>query len=394
MKYDFTTVVNRKDTGALKWEAMYQIKPDVDSDVVPFSVADMEFKNPPEVMEGLRQYIDDDLVLGYTGPTDAYHLAVQGWMKRRHNWDIKPEWIVNSPGVVSAFFAAVAAFSEPGDGIILMTPVYYPFYNAISRNKRTLVSTSLVDEGGKYHIDFADLEAKAKDPRSKVLLFCSPHNPVGRVWTPEELAKISQICLENNVLVVSDEIHFDLVMPGYRHTVYATISEEAANNCIVCTAPSKTFNLAGLHTSNIIIPNEELRKRFSQEQERNGFFSLNIFGYKGCEIAYEKCEEWLDELLVVIDTNRRLVEDFMAEKLPQIKVYNMEGTYLQWWDCRALNMEDKDLETFMQQKAQLFLDEGYIFGKEGSGFERINLACPTHLLQAGLDRLEKAFAAL
>ncbi len=394
MKYDFTTVVNRKNTGALKWEAMYQIKPDVNSDVVPLSVADMEFKNPPEVVEGLREYMSDDLVLGYTGPTEAYHNAVKSWMKRRHNWDIQTDWIVNSPGVVSAFFAAVAAFSEPGDGIIIMTPVYYPFYNAISRNERTLVSSSLVDDGEKYHIDFADLEEKAKDPRNKVLLFCSPHNPVGRVWSREELEKVAKICSDNNVVVVSDEIHFDLIMPGYRHTVFATISEEAANNCIVCTAPSKTFNLAGLHTSNIIIPNEDLRKRFSKEQERSGFFSLNIFGYKGCELAYEKSEAWLEELLQVIDTNRRLVEDFMAEKLPKIKVYNMEGTYLQWWDCRALGMDDNQLETFMQQNAQLFLDEGYIFGKEGSGFERINLACPTSVLQASLNRLEEAFAAL
>ena len=285
MKYDFETVVDRTDTGSAKWEQMKGWKPDVSKGIVPFSVADMELKNPPEIVEGLKKYIDK-AILGYTVPTGSYLDAVCGWMRRRHDWDIKPEWIVGSEGVVSAFFSAIKAFSAPGDGIIIQTPAYYPFYMAIERNERTLVKNPLVLKGGTYTIDYEDLERKARDPRNKVLLFCSPHNPTGRVWSRAELAKVGEICLRNHVMIISDEIHFDLIMPGHRQTVFATISEELAADMIVCTAPSKTFNLAGMQTSNIIIPNQKIRETYLKEAEANGFFSLSILGYKACEIAY------------------------------------------------------------------------------------------------------------
>ena len=245
---------------------MYAANPNVPEGTVPFSVADMEFKNPPQIAEGIGEYLKNS-IMGYTFATDAYYDAVIGWMKRRHNWDIKKEWIVEYPGVVPALYHMVNLFTAPGDGVLLFTPVYYPFYNAVRKGGRTLAESRLLLTGDHYEIDFADFEEKAKDPKNKLLLLCSPHNPVGRVWTKEELAKIGEICLKNNVMVVADEIHNDMIMPGYEHTVYATVSEEMAQNCIVCTSPSKTFNMAGMMTSNIIVPNPELKQKVYDYRE-------------------------------------------------------------------------------------------------------------------------------
>ena len=388
MKYDFETVIKRANTGSAKYEQMMGWNPNVSDDVVPFSVADMELKNPPEIIEGIKKYLDST-ILGYTMPTKAYIDSVCGWMKRRHKWDVKPEWIVGSPGVVGAFYSAIKALTEPGDGIIIMTPVYYPFFSAIGKNHRDLVKNPLIKDGDTYLVDFEDLEEKAKNPRNKVLLFCSPHNPVGRVWKRDELEKIADICLRNNVVIISDEIHFDLIMPGHEHIVFASISEEAANNMIVCTAPSKTFNLAGMHTSNIIIPNKELRDIYLREVVSNGFFSLNIIGYKACEIAYNECGEWLDELVELIHHNHNVLKSFMQEHLPEVKVFPLEGTYLQWMDFNELGYDKDELERLMHMEAEVFFDEGYVFGEEGNGFERMNIACPTKVMVEGLERLKK-----
>lgn len=391
MIYDFVNALDRSKLGSSKWNGMKKANPDVPEGIIPFSVADMELKNAPEIMDGLREFINvDTLMFGYTSPTDCYNEAVKGWMKKRFNWDVDMEWNVLSPGVVSAFFNAVKAFTEPGEGVIIFTPVYYPFKMSIETNKRTLVDVPLVDRGMHYEVDWEKFEAAAKDPVNKVLLFCSPHNPVGRVWTVEELSQISKICLANNVLVLSDEIHNDLIMPGYKHTVYATISKEAEQNCLIFTAPSKTFSLAGLQTSNIIVPNKELREKFSKQVFSSALFSLNTIGYKACEIAYTQCEDWLEQVIVLIHDNAKLVERYMAENIPEIKVYPLEGTYLQWWDCRELFDDYKEIDEFMQKKAFLFLDEGGMFGETGKGFERINIACPTHILQEALDRLSAA----
>lgn len=386
MKYDFTTIIDRSNTGSGKWEQMKKWNPNVSKGVVPFSVADMEFKNPPEIVEGLKKYIDST-ILGYTQPTENYLNAVCSWMKRRHDWVVKKEWIIGSPGVVNAFFQAVKAFTEQGDGIIIQPPVYYPFYIAVESNKRTLVKNPLIFTGSGYVIDYDDLERKARNPKNKVLLFCSPHNPVGRVWTPEELARVGEICLRNKVIIISDEIHFDLIMPGHKHTVFANVSEELANNMIICTAPSKTFNLAGMQTSNIIIPNEKIRKAYLQEMASNGFYSLNILGYKACEIAYTECEEWLEQLLGLIYHNHLKLKEFIEKNLPVIKVIELEGTYLQWMDFRGLGLNKDELEELMHFAAEIFFDEGYLFGEEGAGFERMNLACPTRIMMDGLKRL-------
>jgi aminotransferase/cystathionine beta-lyase len=381
--------VDRDGVGASKWLEMKAWNPNVQKGIIPFSVADMEFKNPPEIINGLKEYLDQ-VVLGYTMPTDDYFNTVVNWMKRRHDWIIKPDWFVTSNGIITAFFHAVNAFTEPGDGVLVMTPVYYPFYEAIARNKRQTVRNPLIYENNSYTIDFDDLERKAKDPRTKLILFCSPHNPVGRVWTKEELEKVGRICIDNNVMILADEIHHDLIMPGYKHTAFASISEEFAQHCITCTAPSKTFNLAGLHASNNIIPNPKLKKRYEDHMLQNMInIKLNMFAYKACELAYSLCEDWLNQLIPVIAHNSKIVHLFFKEQLPQVTCTELEGTYLQWMDFRALNIDHLELERMLHMEAQVFFDEGYVFGDEGKGFERINIACPSKPIEDALQRLEK-----
>ncbi len=385
-QYDFETVRKRYGTGSMKWDEMTHTA-NVGGDVIPFSVADMEFLNPPEVVEGLKSFLDHS-ILGYAQPTEAYLNAVQSWLLRRHNWSIETEWLKDSPGVISAFFTAVKAFSKEGEGVMLMTPVYYPMYYAIKRNHRVLVENRLVVRGDHYEIDFDDFEQKARDGNTKLLILCSPHNPTGRVWTEEELKKIGRICLENNVLIVSDEIHNDLIMPGYHHTVLASICEEFAQNSITCTAPSKTFNLAGLQTSNLVIPNQKIREAYWNEVcTTEGNPKCNILGMEACRLAYENCEEWLNQVICIIDTNRQIVTEFLKTEFPKIKVFRLEGTYLLWMDFNGLGMDCHELARILKEEAHLFFDEGFVFGEQGAGYERWNLACPTEYINAALQRL-------
>ena len=387
--YNFETIGSRYETGSFKWKEIRDYFPEDPGDIIPFSVADMELETAPEIKEGLKDYIDR-YVLGYANPNDAFLSAVCGWMKRRHGWEIQKEWIVNTPGVVNAFYNAVQVFTEPGDGVLLMSPVYYPMYRAVALNGRKLVETVLVNRGGRYEIDFADFEKKAALPEVKLLLFCSPHNPVSRVWTREELLRIGEICVKHGVLVCSDEIHFDLIMPGYHHTVFASLPEEIAVNSLVLTAPSKTFNLAGLQTSNIIIPGKELRDRFiAGLRTREVNPKCNVLGMEANRIAYEQCEGWLDQVTDLIDRNRKLVEDYAAERLPELKITPMEGTYLQWLDFRQFGIPYKELAERLRKEAKLFFDDGYIFGAEGEGFERWNLACPQRYVQEAMERMER-----
>jgi cystathionine beta-lyase len=388
MQYDFETVVPRHDKGSYKWEELRRVNPAVGPGVIPFSVADMELLNPPEVTEGLRRFLAGN-VLGYGKAHPAYYAALRGWLKRRHNWDIQDKWVVENRGVIEGFFTAVNAFSAEGDGVMLMTPVYYPMYKAIERNKRVLVESPLVRRGSRYEIDFDDFAAKANDPNTRLLLLCSPHNPTGRVWTREELTRIGRICIDAGVLVISDEIHFDLIMPGQRHTVFASISEEFAGHAITHTAPSKTFNMAGLQISNTIIPNPDLRQRFRAEIERHaGEVQCGVLGYEACRLAYEEGEAWLEQVIALIDTNRRLINEFLAREFPAVEVIDLEGTYLLWIDFNPLGIDYRELERLLKQEAQLFFDDGYIFGEAGRGFERWNIACPTRCIREGLERLK------
>ena len=391
MKYDFTTVLKRYGYGSGKWDEMRRVNPNVGEDVIPFSVADMEFVEAPEIVEGLKAFLDTT-VLGYANATDDYKEAVCAWMKNRHGWDATPEWILPSHGVVDAFFSAIKCYTNEGDGVMLLTPVYYPMYTGIQVNNRVLVDCPLVKRGDRYDIDFEDIEKKAQDPNTKLLILCSPHNPCGRVWKKEELEQIGRICNENHVLVVDDEIHHDLIMPGYEHYVYASLSPEMEQNCLVLTAPSKTFNLAGLQTSNIFVPNEALREQMMSFLKRGSANpKCNILGYKACEIAYRSCGAWLDECIEVIAENKRVITAFMAEHFPQIKVCELQATYLLWMDWNGLGLDYKELERINRQEAELFFDEGYIFGAQGEGFERWNLACPTSYVEAALERMKGAY---
>lgn len=384
MKYDFQTSHPRNNMEASKWDSMGAQAPDI----VPLSVADMELLSPPEIIKELKQTAEFGM-WGYTWWGERYSKAVSHWMETRHDWSISPEWIVQTNGVVQSLYAAVRAFSKPDDGILLLTPVYYPFYRSVRLNGRRVVESPLKIVNKRYEIDFEDFEEKAK--QCSIFLLCNPHNPVGRVWTREELSKIGDICLRHHVLVVSDEIHFDIIMPGHKHTVYATLGEQYANHCIVCSSASKTFSLAALCVANSIIPNPKLRERFEQEVNVSGCYTYSIFGIRALETGYMQCAGWVDELNQHIYENYCCFRDFMAQHFPQIWVADLEGTYLCWFDCRCFGMSGKNLADYLQKEAKLFLDDGYIFGPAGDGFERINLACTRDTLTGALERFRQAF---
>lgn len=388
MKYNFETVPDRRKVGAEKWELMRKQNPNVPEGIVPFSVADMEFEQQPELVRGLTECLKQP-IYGYTAPTDSYIDAVLNWMERRHGFRPQREWLVQTAGVVPALMRLVATLTKPEEAILIMEPVYYPFRLSGEKNQREVISSDLVRVGAYYKIDFEDFEKKAALPQTRLCILCSPHNPIGRIWTKEELLQISDICLRNQVILVADEIHFDLILPGHTHISLGTFEDKYLMNTILCTAPSKTFNLAGFQTSNLIIANPKLREALKSPFGQ--YEMLHTLGYRACEIVYTQCEEWLEELLVVIDRNRQIVEKFMAQHFPQVIVFPLEGTYLLWMDFHGLGMDYKELEKFMQTEAYLFLDEGYLFGKIGEGYERMNLACPTKVIEDALERLLKTW---
>ncbi len=388
-KYDFETIVSKKGQGSYKWEQMYKVNPDIGEEIIPLSVADMELKIAPEITEGLKKHLDE-AVLGYTGTYEAYYNAVISWMDRRHDFKIKKEWIVTSSGVVSAIYDGVKAFTEEGEGVITFTPVYYPFYGAIKDNNRKLIGCELICNEGYYEIDFEKFEKMARNENNKLLILCSPHNPVGRVWKKEELERIGEIVLKNNMTVISDEIHSDILMPGYEHTVFQKLSRELAEITVTCTAPTKSFNLAGVGISNIIIQNRELRKKFLAEQGKSAGHVFAALGYKACELAYNESEDWFEEFLILVDRNQRLVNRFFKEKFIGIEAPLIEGTYLQWINFRSLGLKGKELKEFLNVKAEVFMSEGYTFGEGGDGFGRMNLAAPTSVIEKALERIYKA----
>ncbi len=392
MRYDFTTIIDRSTCGSNKWAGMRKIDPDVGPDILPMSTADMEFLTAPEIREGLKTYIDT-VIQGYTGPTQAYFDAVLGWQERRHGYVGKQEWIVTTSGVVPAILMLVNVLTEPGDGVIVQQPVYYPFSLAARLTGRKLVNNALIRKEDTYEIDFDDLESKARDPRNKVLIFCNPHNPVGKVWSREDLVRLAEICAANGVFIIDDEIHNDLIMPGYRHTALPTVSPEASRICAYCTAPSKTFNLAGMQLSNIFIEDPAVRGKLALAKLMGMFLSQVAISYEACRLAYDKGEPWLEELVRVVDGNAKYVEAFLAEHFPQVRCYPLEGTYLLWADFRGLGLHHKDLERLMLS-AKLFLDEGPMFGRDGRGFERFNLALPRSAVESAMARLLKTWQAL
>lgn len=389
MKYDFDQVIERKHTNSLKWDFLESKFGE--KDLLPMWVADMDFKAPQPVIEAVMRKAGEG-IYGYADRLDPYYEAVTGWMERRHGWKIEREWITYSPGVVSALNWLVRAYAQPGDKVVLQAPVYYPFYSAIENNGCEVLVNELQLENGRYCMDFEDLEKiLSGSSRVRMLILCSPHNPVGRVWTREELAQLGELCLRHGVIVVADEIHGDLVYEGHQHTPLALLSGELAQNSITCTAPSKTFNLAGLQTANIIIPNRDLRRTYLDILELNGVRRPNIFGITAVEAAYNHGEEWLEQLLKYLKGNLDYLTQFIGANLPQVQVIQPEGTYLVWLDFRAFGLGGKALEQIMLKKARLALDEGYVFGPGGEGFERINIACPRSMLREGLERMAHAF---
>ncbi len=386
MKYDFDFIPNRTNTGSLKWDFISER-----NDAFPFSVADMEWKTAPQITAALKDFAEKGFFC-YTIADDDYKTVVKDFMARRHNWQIEKEWIVCTGGVVAAINTAVRAFTDIGDGVIIQPPVYYPFANAINNNNRKIAANPLIKTESTYRIDFEGLEQLASKKENKLMLLCSPHNPVGRVWTKEELTKVADICLRNNVVLVSDEIHFDITRT--QHTCLPAISKEFAENCVVCTALSKTFNIAGLGTSNIIIPGECIRTTFETQLAADGYTCINCCSRPATLAGYTQCDDWIDEMNAHINENFDILDRFLQENLPQIKLYDREGTYLAWLDMSKIGMSDETLERFLIDKCGIVPDPGYWFGDEGKGFMRLDIAVPRAALIKALNALKDALNTL
>lgn len=383
--YDFDTIIERKNTYSIKYDS-YQQQNQL-KNVIPLWVADMDFKTAPEIIEDLVERAKHG-IYGYTEILDPYYTAVVHWMQYRHNWEIKKEWVVVTPGVVSAISSAIRSLTKEGDSILIQPPVYHPFSDMILKNKRKLVTNPLQYKEGHYEIDFKDFEKKVIENDVKIFILCNPHNPVGRVWTKEELIRLGDICLQHGVVVISDEIHNDFIYKGYQHHVFASLKEEYKKMTITCTSPSKTFNLAGLQISNIIMAHLEYKEKIQKDIQALGQGHANTFGLEACISAYTKGERWLEELLSYLEDNIAYVRSFLSERLPMVKLVEPEGLYLLWIDFRNLGLSNTELDTIIQEKAKLWLSPGHTFGTEGSGFQRMNIACPRSVLKKALLQLE------
>ena len=389
--YDFDQVIDRRNTGSVKHD--FAVERGYPADVLPLWVADMDFRAPEPVLAALRAAVDHG-IFGYSDVKPDYYEAVARWFASRHGWQTREEWLVRTPGVVFALSAAVRALTEEGDAVLIQPPVYYPFFTAVKNNGRRLVESPLVYAGGRYTIDFDDFEKKISENRVRMFILCSPHNPVGRVWTREELRRLGRVCLEHGVIVVSDEIHCDFAFPEHPHTVFLAANPELSEQAVVCTAPSKTFNLAGLQASNIWIPGEALRERFTREMSRCGYGQLNALGAVACRAAYREGGPWLDECRAYLRGNLDYVRDFLRNNIPGIKLVEPDGTYFAWLDCSGLGLDAEALEELVVHRAWLWLDAGGIFGGGAEQFERVVLASPRFILARAMEQLRAAVSAL
>lgn len=388
MQYDFDTPIDRTHTWSIKHD--FKKENGKADDILPLWVADMDFRSPDSVVEALKKAVDHG-IFGYSRADESYFDAVAAWYQKRHHLTLQPEWMTCTPGIVFALSIAVRAFTQEGDAVLIQPPVYHPFSRAILRNKRTLVENPLVLKDGHYEMDLEELEQKVLDEHVKLMILCNPHNPVGRVWTREELTALADICLRHHVYVISDEIHGDFVWQGHEQTPYASISEEACLHSMMCTAPSKTFNLAGMATSNLFIPDPEMRRKFRSELLDVGQENMNRLGLFACRAAYEGGGEWLDQLIGYLAGNLALVRDFCKNRVPQIQLVEPEGTYLAWLDCRELGMTDDELMAFFSDEAKVWLDPGTHSGEQGSGFMRFNLGSSRSVIAQALDQIETAW---
>lgn len=388
MNYDFDTVTDRKNTNAIKYDlAKKRGKPE---DAVSLWVADMDFPTAPCIQKAVAEKAAHG-IWGYSRPDNRYYDALKKWYKERHNFEVQNEWVVNTPGVCFALATAVKAFTKEGESVLIQKPVYYPFFNIINSLQRKVVNSSLILKNNHYEIDFDDFERKIVQENVKMFILCSPHNPGGRVWTKQELQKISEICLAHNVLVVSDEIHSDITFGSNVHTVYGSLSEQALKNSIICTAPSKSFNLAGLQFSNIFIADEKLRKAFSEELDKTGYDEPSVFGIVAATAAYSEGADWFDSVKSYIWENILFAKNYIEENAPQIKVLVPEGTYLLWLDFSKTRLSDSEINDRVLNKAKVWLDRGSMFGKEGEKFQRINCATPRIILEDALKRICSQF---
>lgn len=382
---DFDRIIDRKNTRCLKYD--FAVKRGMPEDVLPLWVADMDFETSSYIEDALTERVQEG-IFGYSDVQTPYFEIIRDWMIRHHDWEPQEKWLIKTPGVVFALAMAVKAYTDPGDKVLLQQPVYYPFSEVITDNSREVVSNDLVlTEDGTYKIDFADFEQKIIANGIKLFLLCSPHNPVGRVWTKEELEKIGDICVKHGVTVVSDEIHNDFIWEG-THTVFAGIKKEFADISVTCTSPSKTFNLASMLISNIFIPNQILRRKFRKEMDRAGISQLSVLGLVATEAAYAHGDEWYAAMKNYVRDNIAFAKTYVEKNLPGVRMIDTQGTYLIWLDFRQMGLTVEELDHKIIYEAGLWLDSGKIFGKTGEGFERINVACPRAVLQEALDRIQ------
>ncbi len=386
MKYDFDQAKQRTGTYSYKWDQSEKLFGR--SDILPLWVADMDFEPPKEVVDAIVERAKQG-IYGYTVRTPEFYEAISGWLQRRHGWQVKHEWITSSPGVVAALSLCVHAFTRPGDKVIIQTPVYYPFFDVIRMHGRAIVENPLSLRDGRYEMDFDLLERQAAEG-AKLLLLCSPHNPGGRVWAREDLERLGEICVRHGVLIVADEIHHDLVYPGHKHIPLASISDTFALNTITCIATSKTFNLAGLQTSSVIIPNPELRRRYDYALKTFSIHMESYFGITSVITSYTYGDEWLDQLMAYLEGNLNFLMEFVRRRLPQIRVMRPEATYLVWMDCREISRDPSELKKLMYEEARVAFNEGSTYGEPGKGFLRVNIACPRSLLAEALERFASA----
>nr|WP_204955338.1 MalY/PatB family protein [Metabacillus crassostreae] len=385
----FDKVINRKNTNSVKWDFSKNIF-GVD-EVLPMWVADMDFQAPDEIIDVLHSRVDHG-IFGYTMSGTSMEKAIQEWVKNRHSWDIDPKIITYSPGIVTAISLAIEAFTSEQDKVVVQSPVYYPFFEITKKHNREVLYNHLhLDNNFRYDINFADLEEKLSDPQTKLFILCNPHNPSGRVWSKEELTKIGNLCVKHNVLILSDDIHSDLLLFNSKYTPIASINEQIANQTITFIAPSKTFNLAGLQASVALITNDSLKKKYNEVKQKFGLMMINTLGQEAMEAAYTYGEKWLNELLEYLEGNVITIEEHIKTHLPNIKVMRPESTYLIWLDARALGKTDDELKDLLLKKGKLALEPGSKFGENGAGFLRMNIACSRTTIMDGLDRLVTAF---
>ena len=382
MKYDFDEIVNRRGTNSVKWDEAKE------EGVIPMWVADMDFKAAPCILDALKKRVEHG-VFGYTIVPDSYYESIISWFERRHQWHIERDWIIYTSGVVPAISAIIKALTEPGDKVLVQTPVYNCFFSSIRNNGCTTAENALVRKGNSYEIDFDDFERQAADEKTKVFLLCNPHNPAGRVWTPEELSRMNDICLRHNVKVIADEIHCELVMPGHKFTPFAAVSKACQDNCITTNSPTKSFNIAGLQIANIITNNAEDRQKIDRAININEVCDVNPFGVIALQAAYNEGEDWIDQLNVYLWENYQALKTFFKDNLPQLEVIDLEGTYLVWVNVWATGMTGNELTEKLLKEGKVFVNRGTMYGETtGEDYIRINIAMPRSLMLEGLKRMK------